>query len=109
MKPVTWLGDSRRTVREFPDAARQQTGVELFAVQLSENPSDWKPLSTVGAGVNEIRIHAGSEYRVIYIAKFPEAVYVLHAFEKKTRQTPKQDIELAARRYRELLNRRRGI
>ncbi len=108
MKPITWLGDSRRTVREFPDVARQQAGVELFAVQLGDNPSDWKPMSTVGPGANEIRVYAGNEYRVIYIAKFPEAVYVLHAFEKKTRQTPKQDIELAARRYRELLNSRRG-
>ncbi len=108
MKPVAWLGDSRRAVREFPDVARQQAGVELFAVQLGDNPSDWKPMSTVGAGANEIRIHAGNEYRVIYIAKFAEAVYVLHAFEKKTRQTSRQDIELAARRYREMLNRRRG-
>lgn len=108
MKPVEWLGDSRKAVREFPDAARHQAGVELFAVQLGDNPGDWKPMSTVGPGANEIRIHAGNEYRVIYIAKFAEAVYVLHAFEKKTRQTPKQDVELAARRYRELLSRRRG-
>ena len=108
MKSIEWLGDSRRAVREFPDVARQQAGVELFAVQLGDNPSDWKPMPTVGSGANEIRIHAGNEYRVIYIAKFVEAVYVLHAFEKKTRQTPKQDIELAARRYRELLNSRRG-
>ena len=108
MKSIEWLGDSRRAVREFPDAARQQAGVELFAVQLGDNPSDWKPMPTVGSGANEIRIHAGNEYRVIYIAKFVEAVYVLHAFEKKTRQMPKQDIELAARRYRELLNSRRG-
>lgn len=107
MKLIKWLGDSRRAVREFSDAARQQTGVELFAVQLGDNPSDWKPMPTMGSGVNEIRIHANNEYRVIYIAKFAEAVYVLHAFEKKTRQTPKQDIELAARRYRELLNSRR--
>lgn len=108
MKPVTWLGDSRKTVREFPDVARQRAGTELLAVQLGDSPSDWKPMPTVGQGVNEIRIHASNEYRVIYIAKFAEAVYVLHAFEKKTRQTPKQDIELAARRYRELMSRRRG-
>ncbi len=108
MKPVEWLGDSRRAVREFPDAARQQAGVDLFAVQLGDSPSDWKPMSTVGPGANEIRIHAGNEYRVIYIAKFAEAVYVLHAFEKKTRQTSKHDVELATRRYRELTSRRRG-
>ncbi len=109
MKPVEWLGDSRRVIQKFPAEARQRTGVELFAVQLDGNPSDWKPMPTVGPGASELRIHAGNEYRVIYLARFPEAVYVLHAFVKKTRQTPKQDIELAARRYRELLNRRRGI
>lgn len=108
MKPVEWLGNSRRVIQEFPTEARQRTGVELFAVQLGENPSDWKPMPTVGLGVNELRIHAGNEYRVIYLARFPEAIYVLHAFAKKTRQTPKPDIELAARRYRELLNRRRS-
>ncbi len=108
MKPVEWLGDSRKAVREFPDVARQQAGIELMAVQFGENPSDWRPMPSVGMGVNEIRVHAGNEYRVIYVAKFAEAVYVLHAFSKKARQTPKPDIELAARRYRELLNRRKG-
>ena len=107
MKPVEWLGNSRKHIQEFPAEARQRTGVELFAVQLGENPSDWKPMPTIGLGVNELRIHAGNEYRVIYLARFPEAIYVLHVFGKKTRQTPKQDIELAARRYRELLTRRK--
>lgn len=109
MKPVEWLGDSRKVIQQFPAEARQRTGVELYAVQLGENPSDWKPMPTVGPGANELRIHAGNEYRVIYLARFPEAVYVVHAFVKKTRQTPKPEIELAARRYRELLNRRRGL
>ena len=109
MKPVEWLGNSRSVIQKFPEGARQRTGMELFAVQLGENPSDWKPMPTVGLGVNELRIHVGNEYRVIYLARFPEAIYVLHVFGKKTRQTPKQDIELAARRYRELLIRRKGI
>ena len=108
MKPVEWLGDSHKAVREFPDVARQRVGVELMAVQFGESPGDWRPMPSVGMGVNEIRIHADNEYRVIYVAKFAEAVYVLHAFVKKTRQTSKPDIELAARRYRELLNIRKG-
>lgn len=107
MKPVEWLGNSRKVVREFPDTARRQTGIELYAVQAGENPDDWRPMPSIGMGVNELRIHAGNEYRVIYVAKFPEAVYVLHAFEKKTRATPREDFDHAARRYRELLNRRR--
>jgi phage-related protein len=108
MKPITWLGDSLEQVRAFPDEARRSVGFELREVQKGLEPSDWKPLAIVGAGVKEIRIHAGSEYRVLYVAKFAEAVYVLHAFAKKTQQTPKQDIELASRRYRDLVNDRKS-
>ena len=70
-------------------------------------PSDWKPITVVGSGVKEIRIHTENEYRVMYVAKFAEAVYVLHAFGKKTQQTSKKDIELASQRYRELVNERK--
>lgn len=70
-------------------------------------PSDWKPMTTVGPGVIEIRIHTGVEHRIFYVAKFEEAVYVLHAFEKRTRQTPQLEIELARKRLRDL-NRRRA-
>lgn len=64
-------------------------------------------MTVVGAGVKEIRIHTESEYRVMYVAKFAEAVFVLHAFTKKTQQTSKRDIELASQRYRELVNERK--
>lgn len=101
-KPIQWLGDSLENVREFSDSGRYHAGRELRRVQKGEMPTDWKPMITVGPGVSEIRIHAENEYRIIYIAKFEEAVYVLHSFTKKTQQTSKRDIDLAAKRYREL-------
>jgi len=75
-------------------------------VQQGHDPSDWKPMPRVGAGVREIRIHADGEYRVLYLATRPDAVYVLHAFVKKRQATPKLDIDLAQARLRELLRRR---
>ena len=107
MKPITWLGDSLEQLQAFPDEARREAGFELFEVQKGFDPSDWKPMAGIGAGVREIRIHTGNEYRVMYVAKFAEAIYVLHAFGKKTQQTAKRDIELASQRYRELLNERK--
>ncbi|HEX8044042.1 type II toxin-antitoxin system RelE/ParE family toxin [Candidatus Deferrimicrobium sp.] len=71
-------------------------------------PPDWKPMPSVGAGVTEIRIHTGVEHRVFYIAKFREAIYVLHAFEKRTGKTAKKDIELARRRYGQLVRDRQA-
>lgn len=106
-KPLTWLGNSLDAVKSFSLEARREAGHQLGLVQARGEPSDWKPMETVGAGVREIRIHAESGYRVLYVAKFAEAVYVLHGFEKKTRRTPKEDIDLASKRYRELLNERK--
>lgn len=106
IKPVRWLGTSLAAVKAFPDEARREAGFELGEVQKGLEPSDWKPMAAIGAGVKEIRIHAENEYRVIYVAKFAEAVYVLHAFAKKTQQTGQKDIDLAAKRYRELLHER---
>lgn len=108
MKPVTWLGDSLQRVREFSDEGKQRTGFELSEVQQGNEPTDWKPMSSIGPGVLELRIHAENEYRVIYVAKFAEAVYVLHAFAKKTQKTPTKDIELAKRRYTALLDERKS-
>ena len=105
-KPLIWLGDSRDAVRGFPDAARQIAGFQLWRVQGGLEPNDWKPMPSVGPGVQEIRIHTGAEHRVFYIAKFAEAVYVLHAFEKRTRKTPPHDVTLARDRYRALLKKR---
>ena len=83
-KPLVWLGSSLEDVREFPADARQEAGFQLRRVQKGLSPIDWKLMTTVRPGVIEIRIHTTEEYRVFYVAKFAEAVYVLHAFDKKT-------------------------
>lgn len=101
MKPVTFLGDSLARLRDFPEKARLEAGYQLSEVQRGNDPADWKPIKTVGAGVREIRIReAAGAFRVIYLATLPDRVLVLHAFEKKTQQTPHKDIDLAARRLR---------
>lgn len=89
-------------VQGFPEAARGKIGHELFLLQLGLTPSDWKPMTSVGSGVVELRIHTGREYRVIYIARVAEGVYGLHTFEKRSRQTRTVDVELARKRLRDL-------
>ncbi len=103
VKRVTFHGDSLDRLRDFPEDARREAGHELYQVQKGGDPSDWKPMSTIGAGVREIRIRdAVGAYRVIYIATFADAIHVLHAFEKKTQKTARRDLELAAARLRQL-------
>jgi phage-related protein len=108
MKDVRFVGSSLDDLKNFPAGARREAGFELSNVQSGLQPSDWKPMSSVGAGASEIRIkdEAGI-FRVIYVAKFEEAVYVLHAFEKKTRKTRKTDIALARARYKSLAEERK--
>jgi phage-related protein len=106
MKSIRWLGASLNLVRDFPEAARSAIGRELRAVQSGLMPSDFKPMTTVGQGVYEIRVRAGNQYRVIYVAKFSESVYVLHAFVKKTQKTGNEDIALAQKRYAQLIEER---
>ena len=107
MKPVVWLGDSRSQVRSFDPAAMHDTGTQLGRVQLGKEPSDWKPMPSVGLGVSEIRVRVGGAFRLIYMAKFVEAIYVLHAFQKKSRKTAQADIDLARLRFRALIRDRR--
>jgi phage-related protein len=99
-KPLEFLGTSREDLREFPAPVRFAIGRELRSVQQGLMPTDFKPMSTVGKGVYEIRIHLEGAWRAMYVAKFEEAVFVLHVFQKKTQQTPKEDPELAAKLYR---------
>lgn len=106
-KPLFWLGSSREDIRVFPAEARRVAGFQLRRVQQGLEPNDWKPMTEVGTGVREIRIHTGTEHRVFYVARLAEGVYVLHAFEKRTRRTPKPDLDLARSRYRALLEKRR--
>ena len=108
MKEVRFVGSSLDDLRHFPAGARREAGFELSNVQAGLQPSDWKPMSTVGAGAVEIRIKdAAGIYRVIYVARFEEAIYVLHAFEKKTQKTRKADIALARARYKALAEERK--
>jgi phage-related protein len=103
MKPVTFVGSAIDDLRAFPADARREAGYQLDRVQCGLDPVDWKPMSSIGASVREIRVRdeAGA-FRVIYIATFAEAVYVLHAFQKKTQQTAKRDLDLAASRFRQI-------
>jgi phage-related protein len=101
-KDLHWKGSSYKDLLSFPEQARRVAGYQLGFIQLGFEPSDWKPMSSIGPGVREIRIHVEGEFRVIYIAKYEEAVYVLHAFQKKTRRMPKLDIDIAKTRLREL-------
>ncbi|HEY3798897.1 MAG TPA: type II toxin-antitoxin system RelE/ParE family toxin [Caulobacteraceae bacterium] len=104
MKPVVFLGDALKRVREFPEDARRTVGHELRDVQSGDDPSDWKPMPSIGAGVREIRIREPSgAFRLVYLAKLESAIYVLHAFQKKTQQTSKTDLDLARDRLRALL------
>ncbi len=102
LKPLRFVGKAKDALREFPADARQQAGYELDQIQRGRMPSDFRPLLNVGPGAYEIRIHAHGEWRVVYVAKFGNAVYVLHAFHKKTQKPRKEDIELAAARYRQI-------
>ena len=102
-KPVFWIGSARDDLRAFPEEARYKAGVRLRAVQRGEAPLDFKPMPTVGKGAFEIRIRTDAAYRLFYVAKFDEVIYVLHAFQKKTQKTSKRDIQLGQRRYKEML------
>jgi phage-related protein len=103
VKPLRFLGDALKCLRDFPQDARQDAGYQLDKVQRGEQPDDFKSLPAIGKGVEEIRVRDDSgAYRVIYTARLAESVYVLHAFQKKTQATPKRDIELARKRHAEL-------
>jgi phage-related protein len=101
-KPLMFVGSSLDDLRNFPDEARRTAGFELRAVQNGLEPCDARPMRAIGPGVTEIRIHVLGEWRVVYIAKWKDAVYVLHAFQKKSRKTSRADIELARRRYQQI-------
>ena len=102
-KTIRFCGGALGDLRGFPDAARREAGYELDRVQNGFDPSDWKPMNTVGAGVRELRIRdASGAFRVLYVAKFADTIYVLHCFQKKTQTTAKTDIDLATKRYRDL-------
>ena len=101
-KPIFWIGSSKQDIADFPNEARRKAGFQLRAVQKGQLPSDYKAMSTVGQGVEEIRIRTENAYRVFYVARFYEAIYVLHAFQKTTQKTSKKDIKIGKQRYKQL-------
>ena len=108
-KEIRWVGSSYNDLLAFPKAPRKEAGFQLGKVQAGLEPTDWKPFDEVGAGTREIRIAvANGIFRAMYVAKFEEAVYVLHCFQKKTQAASKQDKDIAAARYRAVVNSRRG-
>jgi phage-related protein len=103
MKTLKFLGDSLKCLRQFPEDARNDAGYQLDKVQRGEQPTDFKPMPSMGKGVEELRVWDDSgTYRVVYVARWADAVYVLHAFQKKTQATSKRDVELVKKRYAEL-------
>ncbi|MEO7952807.1 MAG: type II toxin-antitoxin system RelE/ParE family toxin [Polaromonas sp.] len=100
MKSLNFVGASLKDLAAFPEEARRAAGFELWQVQLGAMPGDFKPMPTVGAGAYEIRIKIRGQWRVIYVAKHADAVYVLHCFHKTTPKTAKTDIDLAVHRYK---------
>jgi phage-related protein len=107
MKPVVWIGSSKRDLVSYSPDVQTMAGRELRIVQHGADPTDWKPMTSVGAGAREIRVHVAGEFRVFYVATFPEAVYVLHVFHKKARKTSPRDLALGQQRYRVMLQERR--
>ncbi len=103
-KPVMFMGDSLTQIKSFSASTRKEAGVEIHKLQQGINPSDWKPMQSIGAGVQEIRIRDEfGAFRIIYTVRIQNAVYVLHAFQKKTQKTLKHDLDIASLRLRQIL------
>lgn len=107
MRTVVFEGNALETIRKFPADARNQAGYEIDRVQRGLEPVNWKPFTSIGQGVRELRIQTGNQYRVIYIAKYEKKIHILHAFQKKTRKTRAADIDLAKSRLKAVLKRYR--
>lgn len=101
-RPIVWLGTSLAVVRALPDRARQAVGYALDRMQNGWEPSNWRPIPSVGPGVREIRVQIGQDYWVLYVTRFSDAIYVLHAFEKKSQRTSHHDITIARARLASL-------
>ncbi len=102
MKEIEFHGRTLNMIRDFPADAKHEAGHQLDRVQRGNNPTDWKPMPSIGNGVQEIRIQEQGQYRVIYIAKLEDAIHVLHAFQKKTQKTRKQDIDAARQALKQI-------
>lgn len=106
-KEIRWIGSSYNDILDFPDEARRKAGFQLGRLQAGLEPESWKPFGVAGAGVNEIRVNDSSgAYRVMYVAKFDEAIYVLHCFQKKTEAATRHDKEIVEVRHRSVIRER---
>lgn len=111
-KQIIWMGRSREDLRDFPREAKEDLGYALRRLQNGEVPAHFKPMPGVGSGAYELTCRTGTQsvdHRVFYVVKFAEALYVLHAFEKTTRKTPKSDIQMGSDRYAEMLELRKQL
>ena len=100
MQDLAFVGSSRDDLLDFPEDARREAGYQLDKVQRGDQPTDFKPMKTVGSGTYEVRItESGDEYRVFYVSKFGDTIYVLHAFQKKSQKTPERHVNIGRRRY----------
>jgi phage-related protein len=103
MQDLAFVGSSQDDIRDFPEDVRREAGYQLDKVQRGEQPTDFKPMKTIGSGTYEVRIKEhGDEFRVFYVTKFRNKIYVLHAFQKKSRKTSQRDTNIGRRRYRML-------
>jgi phage-related protein len=108
MKPVSFCGSSLDELRAFPAAAKRECGFQIDRLQRGLEPADWKPFASVGPGVAEIRVtDAQGIFRVMYVAKFSEAIYILHCFQKKSQKTARSDIDVAKKQYSALVKERK--
>lgn len=108
-KPLSFIDSSLDDLKTFPDDMQKEIGHQLDRVQQGLDPDDWKPFRTVGVGVREVRVKdTDGIYRAMYVAKFEESVYVLHCFQKKTEATSQPDVQLARKRFRELIQERKA-
>jgi phage-related protein len=103
-KPIYWVGTSRKDLLAFPVEVKQEVGYQLHRVQNGFEPENWKPFQQIGSGVKEIRISESSNiYRIMYVAKFANKIYVLHSFQKKAQKTSLKDIDIAKARYKAII------
>ena len=106
-KEIRWIGSAYVDILNFPLESRREAGFQLGKVQAGLDPDDWKSFDKIGSGTREIRIRdATGIYRVMYVAKFEEAIYVLHCFQKKSESTTKRDKDIVEARYRALVRER---
>ena len=98
---IAWEGNSREVLQSFPEGVRQNLGFQLWQLQQGERPADYRPLPSIGPGVFELRDQdERAWYRVVYLSRIDDVIYVLHSFEKKSREMPRKEFETAKRRFK---------